>query len=255
MEEIRIVGMPSIWGLPSPSPFCLKLETWLRMEKIPYTCAPLTSMPRSKTGKVPYLLLANGDTLADSNIIIETLAHARGIDITYGACPENQARAHAIQRMLEESLYFAGAWERWLHPASWPVTRKGYFGALPAGLRELFAGLVRRKMHTQLHGQGIARHNPAHIIALATRDVAALATLLGQRPFFLGEQPGVVDASAYGVLANALAYPGSSAIKAAVEQHVNLVEFCERMKNRYWNMTAPSTPAPSFNQESHRKQA
>lgn len=255
MEAIRVVGMPSIWGLPSPSPFCLKLETWLRMEKIAYTCVPLTKMPQSKSGKVPYILRDDGSTLADSNVIIETLAKERGIDLTYGASPTEQARAHVILRTLEESLYFAGAWERWVHPESWPITRAGYFGPLPAGMRNLVAGLVRRKIRTLLHGQGVARHKPAQIIALAARDVEALATLLGEQPFFQGERPGVTDASAYGLFANAMGFPGRSAIKDLLDRYPNLVAFCQRMKNLYWNEASASGDAASFSPEHRQKVA
>ncbi|TCS35145.1 glutathione S-transferase [Paucimonas lemoignei] len=253
MEAIRVVGMPSIWGLPSPSPFCLKLETWLRMEKIPYTCVALNSMPQSKTGKVPYILRNDGSTLADSNIIIATLANEHGIDLTYGVSSEEQARAHLILRTLEESLYFAGAWERWMHPESWPITRAGYFGALPAGIRNLIAGLVRRKMRTLLHGQGVARHEPAQILALAAQDVKALAMLLGEQPFFHGERPGVADASAYGLFANALGFPGQSEIRNLLHRHPKLVEFCERMKRLYWRDDSSSEDIALVEQERDKK--
>ncbi|MBI1889459.1 MAG: glutathione S-transferase family protein [Burkholderiales bacterium] len=234
MESIRIAGMRPVWGLPSPSPFCLKLETWLRFEGIPYSQVILNKPPQSKTGKVPYLLRADGSTLADSNVIIETLAKERGIDLGYGCTPEEQARAHAVLRMIEESLYFAAVWERWMDAKFWPTTREGYFGHLPAGLSKLIAGMIRKKVRTALHGQGISRHEPARIAAFGGADVKVLSSALGNRSFFSGERPGVVDASAYGTLANLLGFPESTPLKAVVEAHPNLVEFCRRIKSGYW---------------------
>ena len=240
MDPIQVAGMTPVWGLPSPSPFCLKLETWLRMEGIPYTPIALTKPPQSRTGKVPYILHGNGSTLADSNRIIETVAAERGIDLAYGATPEQQSRAHVILRTIEESLYFIAVCERWLQPECWPVTREGYFGQLPAGLRPLIAGLVRRKIRGALHGQGISRHESSAIAAVAAADVQALSVLLGEQPFFMGERPGVVDASAYGSLANVLAFPVRTPLKLAVESHPNLVQFCRRIESAYWREGHPA---------------
>lgn len=235
MQTVRIVGMRPVWGLQSPSPFCLKLETWLRMAGILYDPIGLEKPPQSKTGKVPYLLLNDGATLADSNLIIRTLASERGIDLDGRQTPEEQARTHAILRLVEESLYFAAVWERWMLPEYWPITRDGYFGTLPAPLRSVFAGLVRRKLKAALHGQGTLRYEPDEIAARGAADVRALSALLGQQAYFGGEQPGVADAAVYGALANLLGFPARTGLKSAVEACTNLVAFCRRIEAAYWS--------------------
>lgn len=238
MQAVRIVGMRSAWDLPSASPFCLKLETWLRMAGIPYEAIALDKPPKSSTGKVPYLLLDGGGTLADSNVIIRTLARERGIAPDQGRTPEEQARAHAVLRLVEESLYFAAVWERWMLPAAWPVTRDGYFGQLPGLMRTVFAGLVRRKMKAALHAQGMLRYAPEEIAARGAADVRTLSALLGERAFFQGEQPGVADATVYGLLANALGFPVQTPLRAAVQACPNLLAFCRRIEDVYWSGAA-----------------
>lgn len=241
MQTVRIVGMRPVWGLQSPSPFCLKLETWLRMAGIPYDPISLDKPPQSKTGKVPYLLLNNGATLADSNLIIRTLASERGMDLDGRQTPEEQARVHAILRLVEESLYFAAVWERWMLPECWPITRDGYFGNLPGPLRTVFAGLVRRKLKAALHGQGTLRYEPDEIAARGAADIRALSALLGQQAFFEGEQPGVADAAVYGALANLLGFPARTALKSAAEACPNLVAFCRRIEAAYWSNPSSSS--------------
>ena len=240
MQAVRIVGMKPVWGLRSPSPFCLKLETWLRIAGIPYDAISLTRPPQSKTGKVPYMLLDDGATLADSNVIIRTLARERGINLGAERSPEEQARAHAILRMVEESLYFAAAWERWMLPEFWPITRDGYFGMLPGPLRTVFGALARRKLKAALYGQGILRYGPDEIAVRAADDIRALSALLGQRAFFEGEHAGVVDAVVYGALANLLGFPAQTPLKTAVEACPNLVAFCRRIEAAYWTGLSPS---------------
>jgi glutathione S-transferase len=187
------------------------------------------------------MLLDDGATLADSNVIIRTLARERGIELDSKRAPEEQARAHAILRMVEESLYFAAVWERWMIPEFWPITRDGYFGTLPGPLRTLFAGLVRRKLKAALYGQGMLRYEPDEIAARAAGDIRALSALLGQQAFFQGEHAGVVDAAVYGVLANLLGFPGRTPLKTALEACPNLVAFCRRIESAYW--TDQSSPA------------
>ena len=234
MEPVHIVGMRPAWGIASPSPFCLKLETWLRIAGIPYQPAYLDRPPRSKSGKIPYLLRADGDTLADSGAIIAHLARERGIDPARGRTAADLARSHAVLRLVEESLYFVALWERWCMPASWPVARAAYFGTVPAVVRGVFAGLVRRRIRAALHGQGMLRRDPASIAAHGAADVAALSALLGDQPFFDGAEPGIADAAAYGLLANALAFPVATPLQAAVLAHPNLVAFCRRIEQACW---------------------
>ena len=52
------------------SPFALKLETYLRMNKVNYE--PIYTLRFSKKGQIPYIEL-NGEQIADSNIIISEL--------------------------------------------------------------------------------------------------------------------------------------------------------------------------------------
>ena len=59
------------------SPFALKLETWLRINRIPYESIP--TMVFSKKGQIPYIEF-NGEEIPDSNIIIKTLKQHFNVD-------------------------------------------------------------------------------------------------------------------------------------------------------------------------------
>ena len=58
---------------PSISPVCLKLESWLKLHGIQHQNIDHNSKFRSRKGMLPFVEI-NGDEIADSNIIIETLA-------------------------------------------------------------------------------------------------------------------------------------------------------------------------------------
>ena len=51
---ITLYQTPVAWGMPNLSPFCFKLESYLRMAGLPYT-AKLAQLPHAPKGKVPYV--------------------------------------------------------------------------------------------------------------------------------------------------------------------------------------------------------
>ena len=79
-DPLIVWGMKPLWGIASASPFGLKLKTWLRMTEIPYEPRVLTTLPKSKTGKIPYTEFSDGSLVADSGVLIERLTRTRGAD-------------------------------------------------------------------------------------------------------------------------------------------------------------------------------
>lgn len=229
-----VLWQPSpCWGLPSASPFCLKLETWLRMAEIPYVPKSLSGPPKSSNGKMPYIERPDGSLLSDSSLIIETLTRERGVKLDDGLTPGERAQGTLLQRMFEEELYFHLLYDRWCSPVGWELTAPAYFGKLPWPVRRLVVPMIRRKVIAAAQGQGIGRLPEGYRQKKGIADVGAVAELLGERQFFLG-RPSGIDAVAYGILANCLGSPVPSPIADAIREHKNLVRFCERMKETYW---------------------
>ena len=87
----------------SGSPFCLKLETFLRMTKIPYENE--YGMKFSKKGKVPWIEF-NGQEIADSNFCILFLMKEFRVDLDSHLNCMDRAIGHNIITMLEENFYW-----------------------------------------------------------------------------------------------------------------------------------------------------
>ena len=224
---------PPLWGIPSPSPFCVKLGTWLRMVELPHETDHLTRPPRSRTGKVPYVTLEDGAPYADSGRIIAHLTEALALTIDDHLDPDQRQTAHLIRRTVEESLYFVVVYMRWVPDDAFAVTREGYFAPVPKPLRRLVAAIVRRQARGYVWGQGIARHHPDDVWAMGAADLAALAQKLGDREYFFGA-PSSTDAVVYGCLENIRLNPVVGPLQTALEGHANLVAHCQRMRARYW---------------------
>lgn len=230
---VKVFALPPIWGSPSPSPFAIKLMTWLRMAGIEYETPAMMGAPKSRTGKIPYVELADGEIVADSSLIIERLTADLGVDLDADLDAHARAVGLTVQRMVEEHLYFAGLWERWLTNDGFAYTAKDYFRHLPGPMRFLLPRVLRRRVRVNAHGQGISRHPPKTIAAMAKADVDALAVILGDEEFLLGS-PSTVDASVFGLIWAMRSNPYHSDVRKSLEAHENLVAYADRMRDRYW---------------------
>jgi glutathione S-transferase len=230
---IELYQFPPVWGLPNGSPFCMKMETWLRMAGLPFRIHAILNPARAPKGKLPYIR-DNGMTMADSGLIIDYLKKAYGDKLDSALDPRQRATAHLIRRTLEESLYWSLLYDRWVVDENWAITGPSYFGALPPVVRRVVARLVRRATVRQIYAQGIGRHTRDEVYALGQADLSALAEQLGDNEYFLGAQPTSVDASAYAFIANLLWSPIDSPLTRAAKGHANLVAYAGRMKARYY---------------------
>ncbi|NNG03636.1 MAG: glutathione S-transferase family protein [Inquilinus sp.] len=230
---LRLYQFANAWGL-QPSPFCLKLATWLRMAGVPYEPVTTMALGRAPKGKLPYVVTDAGETIADSGLIIEHLTASGAAAVDDGLSPVERATALAFTRLLEDHLYFIGVWFRWVDEDGWAASRPAFFGRLKAPLRLLVPPLLRRGTTRQLRSQGTGRFTADQLIALARADFGALAAQLGDRPFLLGDTPRTVDASAYGVLANILFPPVDTRLQRCLADYPTLAAYCQRLRALYW---------------------
>lgn len=221
------------WGLPNTSSFCLKLETYLRMAQLPFELASNVDLRQAPKGKLPYIM-DQGNMIADSNLIIEYLKATYGDPLDGHLSQSDRAIALAMQRLIEEHLYWVAVYSRWQEPVNWEKVKATYFSDLPPVLNTIVPMQVRKQMLQSLKGHGMGRHTPAEIYHIGITDLNALSDFLADKPFLMGEQPTSVDASAYGLLANILWAPIESPLQERAAALSNLSAYSHRMKAKFY---------------------
>jgi glutathione S-transferase len=221
------------FGLPNASPFCMKLETYLRMAGLPYELVNSGNVLKAPKGKLPWID-DGGTVVADTSFIIDHLKARYGDPLDAALTPLQRACATAFQRLFEEDLYWALVQTRWIEDAGWVKTRAAFFGAMPVPLRWILPPLARRGLRAELRGHGMGRHSAAQIHAIGCRDVTAVADFLADKPFMLGDAPSSLDATAHAFLANLLWAPVDSPIQRHARTRPTLEAYCQRMKARYF---------------------
>jgi glutathione S-transferase len=230
---IRLHQFAPAFGLPNASPFCMKLETYLRMAGLPFELVNDGNVLKAPKGKLPYIE-DEGTAVADTSFIIDYLKGRYGDPLDAALSPMERAQATAFQRLIEENLYWAVVHTRWADDAGWAKTRVAFFGALPVPLRWFVPALGRRSVLAEMRGQGMGRHAAEEIHAIGCRDVTAIADFLADKPFMLGAQPTSLDATAHAFLANILWAPFDSPIQRHAKARPTLEAYCRRMQARYY---------------------
>ncbi len=233
MNTLTLYQFRPMFGLPNASPFCMKLETYLRLANLRYQTVTLKSLRASPTGKAPFID-DGGQAIADSGLIIAHLEAKHGHPVDGRLTLAQRAESLALQRMMEEHLYWVAVYMRWVDPetrAAWKPHLREMFG-LPAWLTPLIARLSARGIAKVLRSQGVGRHPPEGIWRMGIADVQAMAHWLGQRPWGFGETPTVIDACLAAFIGNILKTPWENPLTAATRKHTNLVSHTERLMAR-----------------------
>ena len=229
---LKLYQPPRAFGLPCPSAFCVKLETYLRMAEIPYETVNGAPADAPK-GKIPWI--EDDDcVLGDSTFIIAYLKRKHGDPLDAQLTPREWALGHAVQKLLEESLYFVSSYSKWAEDDGFKIYAAQLFAGMPEEQLKSVSDAVRKRVVDKLRAQGIARHSNAEVYELGVRDVESFAELLGDGPFLFGDHPTSYDACAFGVIGNLKDGPFASPVREAARKTTNVAAYIDRIRHEYF---------------------
>ncbi len=229
---ITLYSFGPSFGLPDPSPFVMKVMLLLKLAGLPYK-EDRSGYGKAPKGKLPYIEDA-GEIIADSTFIRFHIEKKYGIDFDAGLTAEQKAIAWAVEKMCEEHLYFVGLEVRWRDDANFSKGPAHFFDSIPAPLRPLVRAVIRKKVLKGLMAQGFGRHSSAEVAELGIRDIDALAAILGDKPYLMGEKPCGADATVFSFVAGMLKPPFETKVRTAAAAHANLVAYEARMMQLYF---------------------
>lgn len=184
-----------MFGLPSSSPFCLKLDAFLRWQSIPFESK--YALPfEGPYKKIPFIDY-QGQRLGDSSLIIDQLI--QDLNIAYDK-NLNVGIGHSFSKLMEEHIYWVMVYFRWMDKDAWPILKEVFFETVPKLIKPVIVGLARKQAKSALYGQGIGRLPISAILQKAKLDLDALEKQLQQSAFICGDQMTHYDLSIWAVL-------------------------------------------------------
>ncbi|EDO46527.1 predicted protein [Nematostella vectensis] len=217
--------------VPSISPSCLKLETYARMANIQYH----VNTACENIDKVNMPAIEYDDKVAvHSARCIPYLNERYGVELDRDLSEEQKATATTITAMLDEHTSWTLHYHRWCSDYA-----KQYKDELMYGLNSIFRKIAfcvfKSDAQKKLEAQGIGRHTEAEVYSLAERDLRAVSTLLGDKPYLFGDRPVEADASLFGIVANVIwTMQGSPQEKLVSGELPNLADHAQRIKKEFY---------------------
>lgn len=228
---ITLHSFGPMFGLPDPSPFVTKAEALLRLSGLPFRTV-IGNLRKAPKGKFP-IIEDDGVIVADSTLIRLHLESKYGIDFDQHLTNSEKGIAWCVEKMLEDHLYWALIRFRWVEDSNFNKGPRHFFNAIPALVRPLIIAMVRRQVRRNLHAQGLGRHSEAEIIQMATRAIDALAAILDDKPYLMGEQSCAADATVFAFTAAILAAHFETPLRTHAQQHPNLVAYRDRLLQQF----------------------
>ncbi len=235
---IKLYSFSPSMGVPCPSPFPIKLAVFMQLAGIDYEVVYENNPGKGPKGKIPFIE-DQGQLIADSHLIIRHLrdthiAAGKAHDPDAGLSEQRKAQTLLMQKMLDEHLYWAIVYARWVDPRFKADTGKLLFASMPPLVRNIVFALASRGIAKSLQAQGTGRHEQNEIYRMGCEDIDALATLLGEQDYLFGEQPHSIDAVAFSYVINLLDTPQDVELNRHAQAKENLQAYNRRMKERFY---------------------
>ncbi|MBK8202570.1 MAG: glutathione S-transferase family protein [Bdellovibrionales bacterium] len=231
---ITLIQFPKSPNCPSYSPFCLKMETYLKVANVPYENKFTVSMTGSKKKKMP-MILDQGELIEDSGLIIEHLKQKHGVDLDKHLAIEQKAIAKAFQWLCEKSLVDIVVHFRWVDQTNWPKFREVIFRGAPWFIKGTVANIMAKSIKKTLHKHGIGRFTDAEKLKILDDNLSAISSYLGTKKFFFGDQVSTIDVILYSFLVQVDPRGVVGQFEGVLNKYPNLTKYVDQFTKTYWS--------------------
>ncbi|MCF4099513.1 hypothetical protein [Maritalea mediterranea] len=253
-EPIKVFGFVPAWGLPTSGPFALKLLAWLNAHKIDYQFEAEMNTGKGPKGKSPWVEM-EGNLIADSDVIIRSIAKTKAIDLHQDLMDPQIAAGHSLKVAFEERFHQILEWELFETPQGLAFIKQAIAGSVPAPLAPIIFMLVKRQFTKQLYARGISRHSQTHIVQLGDDLLTALESFIKAGGFARTvdpqsqkQYPQIEELSVYGQLAPMRHWTMATPVAQLVKERKTLTSWVDDVESLCFGapLTAGSAAPKAF---------
>uniref|UniRef100_A0A7I4YAS3 GST C-terminal domain-containing protein n=1 Tax=Haemonchus contortus TaxID=6289 RepID=A0A7I4YAS3_HAECO len=234
-DIVYLYQFPRAESLPNLSPYCLKVETFLKANKIPYEVCSLL-LGRSAYGLLPFIEL-NGEHIADSQIILHRLKiHFKVKPLP---SPKDEAIARTIERTTENHtamVIFKFKIVESIGNDYVNATRMLPSLGVPHALAPIFAPFVSYMMKSKISKRvatSLGKFSDEDFKQLLRKDLDTYRDLLAGNKFFFGDEISSADCTLFSQLATTIYIPVDSYAKNVIQdEYPELVTFCDNVRDK-----------------------
>ena len=191
-------------------------------------------------------LIHGENTVSDSTFIIDYLvntyaSNSNGNNSKIGRIrvqltAEEAAKHTAIQRLLEDSLFPLMPYSRFVDKDGEEFEVEFFLKSIPTFLRPLIIRPLQSMQYWNFHAIGIARFSNDEKLLIHKKNVDALEVLLGDKPYFGGDDPAIIDCCAFAMLENFVNFPIKYlGLREYIESKRGLASYVERLRKEFFS--------------------
>ena len=222
------------FGVADPSPFVLKVATYMKMAGIEFEShADIRNLQRAPKGKLPYIE-DDGELVADSFFIIKHLEKKYGAALDGDLSDQQLATSSLLAKSLDENFSWCIVHSRWVGAESWPTVKQALFGGMPFPLRYIVPVMARKKAKNALQKHAVGQYSDAQRMVIAENTLRSLSVLLADKQYIFGDKPCALDAIVYGFVVQVALSTLDNPLNQLAVESTNLVDYCQRITERYY---------------------
>ncbi|XGW17127.1 hypothetical protein V3C99_002049 [Haemonchus contortus] len=231
-DTVYLYQFPRSKTIPNLSPYCLKVETFLKINKIPYEVCPL-KMGRSRYGLLPFIEL-NGEHIADSEIIIDRLKDH--FKVKPLASPRDEAIARTIEKTVQHhTAPVVYRFKMVEDPndgfCSTVLQVIGCPAVLQSTVLPLAAWFMRLKVSRRI-AAAIGQFPIEEFKNFLRKDLDTYRDLLDDKKFLFGDEVSSADCAVFSQLGAVLYIPPNNYVKEVLrEKYPELTNYCDRVRD------------------------
>lgn len=233
LNKIELIQYPKPADRLSFSPFCLKLETYLRAAHVPYENHFAISYKGSKKKKMPMISDQN-ELIEDSTFVIQYLKQKYAVDLDQHLTSEQKAIAKAFQWLCEKSLADIIVYFRWVDQSNWPKFREIIFSGAPWIIKSTVANIMAKSIEKTLHKHGMGRFSDDEKLSILDDNLSAISNFLDNKSYFFGDTISSIDITLFSFLVQIHSRNVVNQFKNVLIKYPNLLRFIDLVKNTYW---------------------
>jgi glutathione S-transferase len=238
---------PNLPGLETLSPFCLKAHRGLKVAGLSYTrrhgSNPNEFKKYNSAGQVPVLLVGD-EPVPDSSAILRWIqTFVPGV---FGDESDKrlQAEAWLWEELADTSLGGFVIAARWADDRNWPRMKAAAFSRVPAPVRVLLPGVIRRRVIASLRARDVWRAGPERCWARFEETLDHLDARAPQEGYWLGPGLTVADIGIFGHL-HSLRCEISPWQKEQVQRRAGLSAYLDRVHAHTSSAERATKPRPA----------
>ncbi len=228
---IKLIQFPYPKGRFSFSPFCLKLESYLKLTNTSYENKFTVKPNQFSKQKLP--VIQDGEKLIeDSHFIIQYLKETYNIDLDKHLNSEQKAISTAFQVLCEKNIVDITMYFRWCHKQNWPKFREIIFRGAPWLIKASIANGMAKSIQKTLYKSGIGRFTEEEMLILLKQYVKAISDFLADKEFFFGNQVSSIDCIIFASLLQVDQSEIVPQFQNFIDAHPNLRAYLKRMEQK-----------------------